>query len=599
MNYPELKDEKIISFDIETYDPELIEKGTGVYRKDGNILGVSIKSLPSGHAEYYNIGHRGVDPETKSKNINYLKNQLSNNVPKLGANIMYDMDWLQNVWDFKLKGRLHDVQVAEPLLDENKYAYNLDSLGKQYLGRGKVKTQLEELCEEKGLKGDIRKHLWMFSHEQCYDYAIGDVDVPLDVFRVQRELLKEQDLWDLYLMEMELFPLLLQMRQQGARLNMGLVDKGTEVIHEDIKVSEKRLFSKYGTFNVKSGKQIANIFDSLGVEYPLTAKGNPNLDKDTLPLIDHPIVEDILHVRGLKTILNTFFINSFTHMSVNGRIHCNFNPLKKDDSGTISGRFSSTKPNLQQIPANELYGKMCRDVFIPEEGHIWTKLDYSQIEYRIISHYATGPKSAEVRRKYNEDPNTDYHQLVMDWTGLNRKDSKSLNFGASYAMGAPTCARTFGWTLEKSKEFLERYHTEVPFIKTTRKDVTDIASRRGFIKTILNRRARVTQIMRDERKLYSMFNRLVQGSAADAMKKAMVDAYKAGIYEVLKPHLTVHDELDQSAPPSLEGEEALMELKDVMEKAIKFRVPLIADVEIGTSWGTLKDYSKETWEALC
>ena len=184
----------------------------------------------------------------------------------------------------------------------------------------------------------------------------------------------------------------------------------------------------------------------------------------------------------------------------------------------------------------------------------------------------------------------------MDWTGVDRTNAKRLNFGAAYAMGVPTCARTFGWTLEESEKLLKKYHEEVPFIKYTRKKVVDIASQRGFIKTILNRRARVTQAMRDDRKLYSMFNRLIQGSAADLMKKAMVNAYNAGIYNVLIPHLTVHDELDQSAPPTKEGHEAVLELKNIMEQAIPLRVPVISDVEIGTSWGQLEDYSKEGWE---
>ncbi len=263
MTYPDLSKENIICFDIETYDPELIEKGTGVYRKDGNILGVAIKSLPSGFKEYFNIGHKGIPQELKQKNMAYIKELMLNSVQKLGAGILYDLDWLQDMMGEQVNCRLHDIQVAEPLLDENKLHYNLDALASEYLGESKKSEPLKELCKAKGLKGDIRKHLWRFSYDLIRDYVIGDVELPLDIFRIQRGLLKEQDLWELYLLEMDLFPLLLQMRRQGARLNMPLVDKYTGELYLDMKKDMDETYSKYGKYNVNSGKQIAVILDKL------------------------------------------------------------------------------------------------------------------------------------------------------------------------------------------------------------------------------------------------------------------------------------------------------------------------------------------------
>ena len=597
MNRPNPKEAKIIVLDTESYDPELTEKGTGVYRKDGYLLGFSVRFFPGEFSEYYNLGHKGADPEEKNKNIAYLKDIINSGVPILGTNIIYDLDWIKGLYGVFPKGHIHDILIAEPLIDENKMHYSLDSLAQDYLYMGKVKNELEDLCRAKGLSGDFRKHLWMFPYEMVREYAIGDVDLPLAIFNKQVPILKKEGLWELYKLETRLIPLLLQMRSTGVRISNPMINCGTKMLYNKIKKLKSSLYEEYGEFNIKSGKQIARIFDELNIPYPITDKGNPNLDKNTLPLIEHPMVDKILAIRNYDTILKTFFINSFTHMNVNGRIHCNFNPLKQDDSGTISGRFSSTKPNLQQIPSSEAMGKLSRSVFIPEEGHIWSKIDYSQIEYRLIAHYASGPKSEEIRRQYREDPKTDYHKLIMSWVEeLDRKNAKRINFGAAYAMGAETCAKKFGWSLDFAVALLEKYHENVPFIKYTRREVSDIANRRGYIRTILNRRARVTDYMRNNRKVYSIFNRLIQGSAADIMKKAMVDAYEKGLYNILVPHLTVHDELDQSVPPTKEGKEALLELKRTMEETIKFKVPIIADVEIGPSWGQLRDFSDKVWE---
>jgi DNA polymerase-1 len=225
---------------------------------------------------------------------------------------------------------------------------------------------------------------------------------------------------------------------------------------------------------------------------------------------------------------------------------------------------------------------------VPEEDHRWIKIDYSQIEYRIIAHYATGKKSEEVREMYNKDPHTDYHEYVMGLSGLERKPAKNLNFGAAYCMGPATCAKKFHWTLEHATELLETYHREVPFVQTTRDRVIKIAKERGYIRTIAGRRSRVSDAMRANKKEYSMFNRLIQGTAADVMKKGMLDAYEAGIFETLAPHLTVHDEMDVSEPRTKEGREATLELKHIMEDVFELKVPIIADLEVGDNWHDVK-----------
>lgn len=603
-NYPDLSNSKIISFDIETYDPELKELGPGCYRKDGNILGVSISN--GEYSNYYNIGHKGCTPEETKRNIMYLRNVLESYIPKLATNCLYDIDWLLNDLNINVKGKINDIQIAEPLIDEYETSYSLNSLSQKYLNTGKVLTRLESKCREMGLNGDVREHIYLFPYEDIKKYAIGDVNLPLKIFELQMQTIKEENLESIYDLETRLIPLLLQMRKIGVRIDKQKVAEGIDLLVNEIRTKQGEFNNQYGETNVKSNKQLESLFNKLDIAFERRAPtalmkqkgkiiGNPNFDKTALEKIDHPICKDILYIRECKTLLNTFFVNSFSKNSINGRIHTSFHSLRTDQYGTVSGRLSSSNPNLQQIPGkddNEIAGtnsmKLCRKIFIPEDGCDWYKYDWSQIEYRLIAHYAQGPGSADIRKRYNENPKTDYHQWVMNMTNFNRKEAKMLNFAMAYFMGVQSCSNKFGWTKEQAEDFINHYHKSVPFIKITRSDVVRVAKRRGFIHTILNRKARVSQLMKIEQREHSMFNRLIQGSASDIMKKAMVDAYEAGVFNVLFPHLTVHDEMDVSVPKTKEGKEASLELKHIMETCVRLRIPIFADMESGPSWGEVK-----------
>jgi DNA polymerase-1 len=409
---------------------------------------------------------------------------------------------------------------------------------------------------------------------------------------------------------MGVIPLLLKMRKTGVRIDRAKLTTNINYIQDQIKVRERNLFSKYGTFNYKSFPQTKEVFKNLGLDTPLNIDGKESFDKDSLKSVDHEISKEILACREMKTALQ-FLINSFYDNLVGDKIHCSFNPLRSDEYGTVSGRLSGSNPNLQQVKhvdndeeksedfEHEL-GVLARDIFVPTLGYDWGKLDYSQIEYRFIAHYADGERASEVRKEYNEKPETDYHQMIMDWTGLARSDAKRLNFGVAYSMGASKMAYKFGWSIERAKELVTKYHDNVPFVKYTSRQVMQKAVIRdkqtnghGYIKTILGRRARISESMRKEKREYSLFNRLIQGSAADMMKKAMYDAWLAGVFDTLPPHLTVHDELDVSVPQNEQGKEAVKELKYIMENAITLKVPVIAELEIGPSWARLKKVKEE------
>lgn len=604
MQYPNLTKSNLISFDIETYDPLLSEKGTGAYRKDGFILCVAI--IADTFKCVYPIDHPidkgGIGKEEKEKNIKYLKEVLGSNTPKIGTNIMYDIDWLQNGYGIKVNGELNDIQMAEPLICEYRDSFSLDNLAKHYLNLSKAKSEIELFCEKRGWKGDARRYLKEMPFDLVARYAVVDSDLPIKIFEKQKIILEEENLMDVYKMEISLLPLLLQMRKTGVRINSKKVDEKAEYLENEIKKIQKELNELAGKeINVKSPIDKKLLMDKLNIAYKYKAptekmlakgkeQGNPILDKKFLSSVDNPIAQKITLISHYRSLLSTFFIGSFKEMNVNDRIHCNFNSLKKDNCGTISGRFSSSNPNLQNLPKKgDIMKGFCREIFIPEEACDWGKFDYSQIEYRIFAHYAEGEGADKMRDQYKDDPDTDYHKYVMGLTGLQRDSAKTINFGLLYFMGIKALAANLKVSEEEAKQLNDNYFKHIPCVKDTRNKVVKTAKARGYLRTIMNRRARVSpQMIRDKRE-YSMFNRLIQGSAADIMKKGMLDAYTAGIFDTLFPHITVHDELDFSIPRTKEGKDAVKELKQCFENCIKLRVPIRVDFEIGDNWGNLSE----------
>lgn len=600
-----LKNCKLLGLDIEGKDPELEEKGPGTHRGDGYICGTAVGDEEV--AAYLSLAHPDTQPEERERNRAILKDILKSPSEKVGANVLYDLEWLTHE-GFKVNGKLHDVQYAAPLLDEYQRSYSLENLAKAAGLQPKATNVLKEYCDAMNWKGKPVKHIWRMPTRVAAEYALVDIDLPLKLFAVQRKELELQKLMDVYELEIALIPVLLRMRQNGVRLNLPLLERTIAYVTDKRFEAQERIYTfAKEEFNIGSSNKLAKLFDAHGIPYPCReptklmrekgrTKGNPNLDKDTMELLSerYPICKEILHYRYYSTLINTF-LYPYSTMQVNGRLYCQFHPLRSDKYGTVSGRFSSSKPNLQQVSAkseeedeasDELLtvetpkGQLIRALFLPEEGCRWRKLDYSQIEYRIIAHYASGKGADDLRAIYNADPTTDFHAVIQEKTGFERRTTKRLNFGAAYGMGLDTTAQKFRWSLDEAENYIREYHSQAPYIKPTRKKVASVAQRRGFIYTILGRKART----HPSRKLHSMFNRLIQGTAADVMKKAMVDAEKKGLFDVLPLHLTVHDELDVSVPPTKEAEEAHIELKETMENTIKFDVPLLVDSHEGSNW---------------
>ena len=622
-----IKNADIISVDIETYDPHLGKAGglmgPGEYRRDGYILGIGI-ATDTGFRKYYNLGHYDSNKQERNAHIETLKWILGLPITKIGANIGYDVGWIRN-WDgskidnvpkfmlewegIPVEGMWYDIQIAEPLIDENQKHNSLDHLAKKYLGYGKVAEKPIQFCIDNNLPytggHDFREWLYKMPFKLVEDYVLGDVDEPIKIFEFQKLILEETECWDLFLLECRMLRPMQLMRKNGVLIDTDRRDRNALALTSYKEERENALFKEFGEFNLNSTQQVARIFNKLGIEVPrkpptdkMKAKGikvgNQTIDQDYLKRLasENEWIDKILWAKKSGIVINNFLLGSYEKFLCEGDLlHCSFYNTRLEQiggmNGTRSGRLSSAKPNLQQIPSPDVdtyLGHMAREPFIPFPGMRWMKIDYSQIEYRFTAHFAIGEGSDAVRAKYNSDPNTDYHQIIIDLTGLKRRFAKNLNFGVAYGMGAPHMAEYFQWELQYCKDILAIYHTKAPYIRATSDKVQQIAKRRGYIKTILNRRSHLVE----KKKAYTMFCRLIQGSAADQMKQAMVDTYEAGIYDVLPLHLTVHDELDTSVPVTMEAVEAVLELQHIMENCIKIKVPVIADIEFGQCWAHKK-----------
>jgi DNA polymerase I-like protein with 3'-5' exonuclease and polymerase domains len=605
-----------IGLDIEGVDPDLKNAGPGAYRADGKVVGLAIGYSPT-DATYYPTSHAATERNMPNPDRFYdnLRAEAAEFEGELvGANLQYDLDWLQERHAiFFPKAKLRDVQTAEPLIDENKFSYKLDLLAREYDVGQKEGTTLADLYGQ-----DYIRNMDRVDPGHAAEYCEMDTMLPMRILAEQKPILTEQGLDTVFDIECRVTPLLLQMRRVGVRVDVEKAEIALEGTIEEAKKAKEQLKDACGFYvDIWSAPSIARAFDKRGVEYPKTKTGKPSFRKDWLNACPDPVAQLINDQRGYEKIGGTFLNNYIikgAEQNVDGRLHCMFNQLKADDGGTVSGRFSSSYPNLQNIPARHpVLGPLCRSLFIPEEDQDWGSADWSQIEYRFLVHYAELVKSIDASKAvnmYREDKNTDFHTIAAEIAGVQRSEAKSINFGVVYGMGVATMAATLGVTYAEAEKILNEFHEQMPFLKEIYNVASARAGKYGYIKTILGRRRRFDAWeckgkifqSRDEAQTWATdnggfprvafthkaLNALLQGSAADLMKFAMVKMYEDGVFNVLTPHLTVHDEMDVSVPRTKAGKEAFAEMTHIMETAMQLEIPILADAKIGATWKDTK-----------
>jgi DNA polymerase I-like protein with 3'-5' exonuclease and polymerase domains len=635
--FPRLADAKLLGLDCETKDISLVEKGPG-FRRTGDegayIVGIAV-GTPDGGRWYFPMRHsiaaeQNLNPDAV---LAWARDNLcSPGQVKVGANLSYDVDalWSEGV---PVTGPFIDVQHAEALLDPNRYTFNLEALGRSYVGEGKVSTDLRDWVERAyGQDGSYRAHIHAAPPCLVGPYAEGDVDLPLRIWEKQRVLLEQQLMMGLFDLETELIPLMVEMRQNGVRVDLAYARQLDVELTEAMADLDAKLAAVAGRpIDVDSRNDLAVLFDAAGVPYPRTPTGQPSFVKEWLSNLAHPAGELIRQRRQVQKYRNTFIRSYILDKHINGRIYALFHQLKGDDNGAISGRFSSSIPNLQNIPARDRYwGPKLRALFIPEDGEEWMAHDWSQIEYRFLGHYARGPSGKVVRQMYNENPDTDFHEMVLDMVApvigwdvstpeeraFRRRPIKNVNFGLCYGMGVPLLASQLGLAKDPADRLFRGYHKAVPFVKATAEAASAQAQNVGHIKTVLGRRARFdlyepkwgrgdvgksralpytqaveaygSKVVRAF--THKALNALLQGSAADLMKLAMRDIGRAGVSKYIGTMLlTCHDETGHSINrQSKAAIEAAGEVKRIMETCMTLRVPVVAEQSFGTNWGTAK-----------
>lgn len=625
---PDISRAPIIAFDCETYDPELTDAGPGWARGKGHIVGISA-AIP-GHRWYFPMRHEvqremNMDPEQV---LRWARHMFSQPMPKVGANLIYDVGWLRQE-GVHVKGKLYDVQFAEALLNEESKV-NLEALGHKYTGAGKATDVLKDWCMNYYGTGPKtwRRDIYRSPVSLAGHYGEVDASLPLEVLMKQWPLLESEGQLDLFELECSLIPLLVDMRFAGVSVDIAHAERLGHDLQTRADAIQAQLDAIAGfSVNINASDSLSKAFDTLGLSYPRTAataskpEGNPSFVKEFLEHHPHKFPQLVTEARGLLKLKGTFVEGYLMSKNVNGKVFGSFHPLSGTDGGAKTGRFASADPNLQNIPARTAEGKLIREAFVPDTGHLeWWKFDYSQIEYRILAHYAVGEGSDQIRQMYINDPNTDYHSstaaLIERVTGvkLSRSHTKNINFGLAYGMGLAKLAKDLGVSMKEAQELSEAYHRGVPFARETMKLLSDFAQQYGYNRTILGRRTRFnlwepagwgekgraleyadalsaygTNIKRAY--LYRTLNYTLQGSSADMMKKAMATCYTSGIFDVTGvPRLTVHDELDFSVMDrSPRTMEAFREMHNIMQTCIPLRVPVVCDLDVGPNWGKVEE----------
>lgn len=609
--FPSLQGQGMIAIDCETRDPDLKVLGGGSHRKDCYIAGVAV-GTEAGFRGYFPVGHASGENLPKEKVFGWLRQELKTDVPKVGARLIYDLEFL-GAAEIEVGGLHYDIQNAEPLLDENKFVYSLESLAQEYLDEGKRDAELDAFLVQHFGKKNPKNNIWRAPAHIVAPYAIADVDLPLRIFAKQEKRLKAEGLWQLFVMETKLIPMLVAMRRRGVRVNIAEAEKMLGKMRRRYKQVLVEVKRETGIEVAPwAAKSLAKVFDHLGLRYPLTEKTKaPSFQAAWLDQHDHPITAQILELRRLDKMCGTFLEGSILERNYQGRIHCNFNQQKSDDGGAVTGRFSSSMPNLQFIPVRTEEGRQMRRMFEADKGCQWYKIDYSQIEYRLMAHDAGTldlPGSREVVDEFISNPDADFHAKVAEMTGLSRSSAKTINFGLAYGEGAAKLSRQLGLSKEDGEEMIKEYHRRAPFMKPLIQGSMAQAAQSGEVQTIMGRKRRfvmwATRVKkgREYHTIYTRhriskhsqrafchkaMNARVQGSAADVMKKAMVDSWESGVFKDLGgcPQLTVHDELDGSFGKSKREVDAVGELAHIMEGTAKLMVPLKCDVSTGPNWG--------------
>jgi len=632
----DLTDIDTIAIDLETYDPNLKTKGSGAIRKDGFVTGIAIATKKQ--TLYFPIAHNMTDNLNTPKTWKFLNEKVFKNkgLRKIFHNAMYDVCWIRSATGEMPQGSLLDTMIAASVIDETRMKYSLDSISKDYLKESKYKYDLtaKVLDWSSGTIKDPMANMHKLPYHLVKDYAEQDVNLTLK-------------LWELF-DKKYLDEVLVDMKFKGVKIDVEkakVLGKWLDKRRDNL----LKIIKKHTGIDVQiwAASSIKNLLDHQKItDYKKTPKsGLPQLPKDYLKTHKNRFLRMIVKTRECDKGKNTFVegLLDFVHK---GRIHADINQIRSDQGGTVTGRFSMSNPNLQQIPAKGNLGRRMRELFIPDDGCVWGSFDYSQQEPRLVVHYALKTyiysddekeiplnliQSLEKLEEAYKEKDVDFHQTVADMADIPRTTAKTINLGLFYGMGKIKLQKELKLDRDAATKLFNTYHIKAPFVRQLSQDLIQFAEEHKLLFTLEDRFCRFNKWETRNREwnnkinryepvpiltkenaekefkvelldkfkdhiadnymkdfdsyykpafTYKALNRLIQGSAADMTKRAMVNLYEKGIL----PQIQIHDELCLSIK---NDKEAAM-VKDIMKTAI----PLIVDNKVnykkGKNWGTIK-----------
>ncbi|MDQ8039164.1 MAG: DNA polymerase I [Rickettsiella sp.] len=557
------------------------------------LVGLSFALAPE-KAAYIPLAHDYNDaPKQLNRNfvLKKLKPLLEDpNYLKIGHNLKYDMSVLAN-YGIKLKGIAFDTMLESYLLDSASNQHNLDSAAQKHLH---YKTIHFVDIAGKGVKQKTFNHIELAI---AGEYAAEDTDVSLRLHEtLWPQLNKSPNLVDVFTaLEMPLVPVLSRIERYGVLIDAKLLQKQSISLAKRLLTLETQAYEFAGkSFNLSSPKQLQTIlFTEQGLPIiEKTPTGQASTSESVLQTLamKYPLAKVILKHRSLSKLKSTYTdklpqqINPKT-----GRVHTSYH-----QAAVVTGRLSSSDPNLQNIPARTKEGRKIRQAFIAAPGYRIISADYSQIELRIIAHFSQDKGLLNAFAK-----NLDIHQATAaevlkipleKVTPEQRRSAKAVNFGLIYGMSAFGLARQLGIEREEAKRYIDRYFDRYPGVRNYMERTRQQAQQQGYVTTLLGRRLNLPGInasdpLRRKASERAAINAPLQGSAADIIKKAMINIDHAFTAQKLNAHMImqVHDELVVEAAETCQNKAKNL-IENLMVNAVNLSVPLLVDIQIGNNW---------------
>jgi DNA polymerase-1 len=584
----QIKKTGFVALDTETDSP---------YPTQARLVGISFSVKPH-QAFYLPLWHdypNAPDQIPKKKAFQLLKGIFSDpKIKKTGHNIKYDFVVLHRE-GITLQGKDMDTMVLSYLLEPNWGRHNLNKLATTYL---QVDTIPYHEVVGKG-KNEVTMNA--VNIEKVTPYACQDADLALQLSLLLWPKVKEKGIDQLYeSLERPLIQVLADMEMWGVRIDPKVLEDLSEELQQDLDILQKKIYAiSQEEFNINSPKQLGNIlFEKMGITSTRKTRKTKSHSTDMSVLQelakDHPIAQHMLEYRQFSKLKSTYsdtlplLINPYTN-----RIHTSYN-----QTVAATGRLSSSDPNLQNIPARGELGKRCRKAFIPDPGNLFLSADYSQIELRILAHLSEDPTLIEtflLDRDIHQDTALQvFGEMSSLFPEEQRRRAKIINFSIIYGTSAFSLAKELGTSTSEAQEFIDLYFEKYPKVREYLETCVTDAQTRGISQTLFGRIRPVPELKNENWMVQQAGRRIalntpIQGTAADLMKKAMIDIWEEMRRQSLKSRmiLQVHDELVFEVPEKECGQIELM-VREKMEKVFPLNVPLKVHLGWGINWAETK-----------